>query len=174
MKIAIRVFSILIFLILGWLLHTKLFMFTADHLKSNGFVISVQKPLEIFFGKVYFTFIFAMIPVFMRQSTKFLKYKSKVFEVSGFFVIAFFGMLLAVYRGFSVVGIRTTWNKDYETSISFQSLKINRYLFIGILIGILLFLGLGFLTKQIKSKRKIENEKRLAQQNIGRIGGSDH
>ena len=173
MKTAVKIATILIFIVLGWFLAEYMLKWFLSPIKEMGLSVISTKHTEQFQLRIFFALILGLVPVLIWILSRVFNYKNKYFEGTGYLFMIGFGILFLKLRSMLLLKfITNTPGLSNNAQYSLDSLWVNQYLSIGILVGCIFFIASGLLFKQMTLKQKNEKQKRLAEEDIGRIGRS--
>ena len=149
MKIIWQILIGIVFGCLGWILFADLFEWMPSFHLGSAFKFISSEPNELLYVRLFFSLILAIIPLLIGISQKFIHYKSRVYYFLGSPLLFVFGVFFATVRFYLIRPIRTIVPNTPDL-VSFSELKINLYLFLGIVVGVLIFIGFGLLIKQVR------------------------
>ena len=170
----LRIGGGILLLIIGWLLCPIVLQYLLSHFQDINVQFSSGNPTGQLLFRLYFSVHLGLIPIWLWIVSKTFYYKKRSFEVLAYpLMFGCAALFLKLRFQYLATFLEEFSLGDTMMNLNFSMLKINQYLFFGIVVGLLLYLGLGMLLKQLTLKYTHDRKKKLAEEDIGRIGRSD-
>ena len=175
MNPTLRIVSIFLCAFIGWTLEPHILELSLRHYQEpDVYVYSIQMTNQLW-HRVVMALIFGLVPVLLWMISGLFHYKKRAFELIGLFLMFGMGTLFLDFRShYHAEMIGQFGVKEFFTnSVVLDTIEINEFLFYGVLIGLFLYLTFGLILNQLTLKRNYDRQKKLADEDIGRIGNNE-